>query len=169
MACSLTISAKSRFEPRPSTITLRIEGAKAVRRKLVGTLDLAIHASAEHETSTKVTIPLEHGAGSITVDLTAGMLKKSTLGDDLASEASSLHDGSDDGSVSAYDTSAHGGVRALASLQEEDAPRAFPLASRRSLRLPPRRVHENRTQCYAPAPSRPRTCVRTFVLLRRRM
>ena len=66
MACSLTSNSKSssRFEPRHSTVTLRIEGTRAARRKLVGTLDLATFAGYER-TSTKVTIPLEHGAGSL--------------------------------------------------------------------------------------------------------
>lgn len=69
MAASLTSNAKSeknRFEPRRSEITLRIEGGKASRRKLVGTLDLAAQAGYDR-TTTKLTIPLEHGAGSLQV------------------------------------------------------------------------------------------------------
>ena len=89
MACSLTSNKRgaNSFEPRHSTITLRIEGTKASRRKLVGTLDLAQHASYERS-STKLTIPLEHGAGSLQLDLTAGWLKKSVLDDEEGSECS---------------------------------------------------------------------------------
>lgn len=89
MACSLTSNKRSAnsFEARHSTIMLRIEGSKAARRKLVGTLDLAQYASYER-TSTKLTIPLEHGAGSLQLDLTSGWLKKSMLDDEDGSEAS---------------------------------------------------------------------------------
>ena len=68
LACSLTSTKAGghKFESRPSELVLRIEGAKAARRKLVGTLDLAAHASFEH-TTTRVTVPLSHGAGSLQV------------------------------------------------------------------------------------------------------
>ena len=66
LACSLTSSKATgqRFEPRHSEIVLKVEGAKAARRKLVGTLDLAAHASFER-VSTRLTVPLSHGAGSL--------------------------------------------------------------------------------------------------------
>eukprot|EP00966_Prymnesium_polylepis_P322189 7378459-Prymnesium_polylepis.1 len=59
LSCSLTSSKASgqRFEARPSEIQLKIEGAKAARRKLVGTLDLAAHASFER-VSARLTVPL---------------------------------------------------------------------------------------------------------------
>jgi hypothetical protein len=134
MACSLTSNVKGekRFEPRSSTITLRVEGAKAARRKLVGTLDLAKHASYER-TSSRLTVPLEHGAGSLQLDLTAGWLKKAQLDDDEGSECSrsslgsSRHsdddDDDDDVDGAADGTSfglvaSHPGQSELASLEE---------------------------------------------------
>ena len=68
LTCSLTSAKASgqRFEARHSEIVLKVEGAKAARRKLVGTLDLAAHAAVERQ-STRLTLPLSHGAGSLQV------------------------------------------------------------------------------------------------------
>ena len=91
MACSLVSNSRTdrhRFEPRRSELVLRIEGAKATRRKLVGTLDLAAQASYDR-TSSKLTIPLDHGAGSLQFELTSAWLKKSALDDDDGSESMS--------------------------------------------------------------------------------
>ena len=128
MACSLTSSSKasSRFEARHSKVVLRIEGTRAARSKLVGTLDLATFAGYER-TSTKVTIPLEHGAGSLQLDLTCGWLKKSALDDEENSECSATSSrlssntgsGSDhESDVAEVGLSHHGGE--LASLKESN-------------------------------------------------
>ena len=122
MACSLTSNAKSdrtRFEPRPSEITLRVEGSKASRRRLVGTLDLAAHASYERST-TKLTIPLEHGAGSLQLELSASWMKKSVLDDDEDSEFSerTSHNGENDDHSDDSEDSSLGASRPRAPVSE---------------------------------------------------
>ena len=135
LGCSLTTNAKGekRFQERSSTITLRVEGAKAARRKLVGTIDLTKYASYER-TSSKLTVPLEHGAGSLQLVLTAGWLKKSQLDDDEGSECSrssfnsSLNGSNSDDDDDDFDGSgahgpsigvaAHPGQSSLESLKE---------------------------------------------------
>uniref|UniRef100_A0A7S3F8G8 VASt domain-containing protein n=1 Tax=Haptolina ericina TaxID=156174 RepID=A0A7S3F8G8_9EUKA len=90
LACSLTSSKVSgqKFEARPSELILRIEGAKAARKKLVGTLDLAPHASFER-TSARLTVPLTHGAGSLQLTLGSVWLKNPSLDDDDVGSTSS--------------------------------------------------------------------------------
>ena len=136
MACSLTPNSKpgskSRFEPRLSEFVLKIEGSKATRKKLMGTLDLAAYATYER-TTTNVTIPLEDGAGSLKVELTSSRMKKSALDDDdvhseetdTASNAGEPDNGSDD-------SDAEGGRTARVPENEELR------ANDRSLTMPPR-------------------------------
>jgi hypothetical protein len=136
MACSLTPNSKpgskSRFEPRLSEFVLKIEGSKATRKKLLGTLDLAAYATYERST-TNVTIPLEDGAGCLKVELTSSWMKKSALDDDdvhseetdTASNAGEPDNGSDD-------SDAEGGRTARVPEGEELR------ANDRSLTMPPR-------------------------------
>lgn len=83
LGCSLTTASKGsgqRFEPRPSEIILRIEGAKAARRKLTGTLDLATYANFERS-NTRITVPLSHGAGTLQFSLSGLWIKQPVLDD----------------------------------------------------------------------------------------
>lgn len=97
LKCSIYKSGQ-RSEPRLSEFVVKIEGVQTPR-KLTGSLDLASHASYDR-TSTKVTVPLSHGAGQLHLTLVSVWLKNSQLDDaeedsETASQSSFRSDATD--------------------------------------------------------------------------
>ena len=86
LKCSIYKSGQ-RSEPRLSEFVVKIEGVQTPR-KLTGSLDLASHASYDR-TSTRVTVPLSHGAGQLHLTLVSVWLKAGSQLDDGDSETSS--------------------------------------------------------------------------------
>ena len=71
-------------EPRLSELVVKIEGVRTPR-KLTGTVDLAAHASYER-TSSKLVVPLSHGAGYLKLTLSSAWAEMGGDGyDDAAS------------------------------------------------------------------------------------
>ena len=64
MLNAIAACVRATVDSRPCEMVVKVDGAKANRKRLVGTFNLAAHASYDR-VSTRITVPLTHGAGTL--------------------------------------------------------------------------------------------------------